>query len=234
MAHHGFESYWVEGEGVLSVSGDGREVRRSRRRRMVRRRRSGSARMGPKGTGKQLGEPNHRKLARAMTAGRGGFGNDPGRLHVPRPVRRPRPDVRQDDRRARREHPACAAAAGALAEPRPRLALRRRAGRPGVGEVLQRRRAPEDGQDRRRRAAAVPGARRVRPAARGRQRLEGEEAQGQHPRPAQRREPRRRPDAPGDDPLPQPGRRQPAERRCPPRRSSRRRATSSPATTSGC
>ena len=33
--------------------------------------------MGPKGTGKQLGEPNHRKLARAMTAGRGGFGNIP-------------------------------------------------------------------------------------------------------------------------------------------------------------
>ncbi len=77
MAHHGFESYWVEGEGVLSVSGDGREVP------AVAAATDGAAqafrfsRMGPKGTGKQLGEPNHRKLARAMTAGRGGFGNVP-------------------------------------------------------------------------------------------------------------------------------------------------------------
>ena len=77
MAHHGFESYWVEGEGVLSESGDGRHPP------AVAAAMDGAvpafrfSRMGPKGTGKQLGEPNHRKLARAMTAGRGGFGNVP-------------------------------------------------------------------------------------------------------------------------------------------------------------
>ena len=74
MAHHGFESYWVEGEGELSVSGDGRPVADVAAAPAVKFRFS---RMGPKGTGKQLGEPNHRKLARAMTAGRGGFGNVP-------------------------------------------------------------------------------------------------------------------------------------------------------------
>jgi hypothetical protein len=82
MAHHGFESYWVEGEGELSVAGDGREAPEVPAAAAV----AGTpaavppfrfSRMGPKGTGKQLGERNHRKLARAMTAGRGGFGNVP-------------------------------------------------------------------------------------------------------------------------------------------------------------
>ena len=46
-------------------------------------------------------------------------------------------------------------AAGPLPEPRSRLALRRRAGRPRVGEVLRgRRHPPEDGKDRGRRAAS--------------------------------------------------------------------------------
>jgi hypothetical protein len=82
MAHHGFESYWVEGEGELSVAGDGRDAPEVPAAAAV----AGTpaavppfrfSRMGPKGTGKQLGERNHRKLARAMTAGRGGFGNVP-------------------------------------------------------------------------------------------------------------------------------------------------------------
>ncbi len=52
------------------------------------------------------------------------------------------------ERHARRERLAGAAPAGALAEPRPRLALRRRAERSGLGEVLRGRRPPpEDGQD---------------------------------------------------------------------------------------
>ena len=82
MAHHGFESYWVEGEGELSVAGEGRDVSEVPAVAAV----AGTpaavppfrfSRMGPKGTGKQLGEPNNRKTARAMTAGRGGFGNIP-------------------------------------------------------------------------------------------------------------------------------------------------------------
>ena len=60
-----------------------------------------------------------------------------------------------------------AAPAGPLSEPRPRLALRERAERPGVGEVLRGGRvAPEDGLDGRgRRHSGEAG---VRPAARGR------------------------------------------------------------------
>ena len=84
MAHHGFESYWVEGEGELSVAGDGRPVPEVPAVAAGARATTAAAvpafrfsRLGPKGTGKQLGEPNHRKLARAMTAGRGGFGNIP-------------------------------------------------------------------------------------------------------------------------------------------------------------
>ena len=103
-----------------------------------------------------------------------------------------------------------ASAPGALAEPRPRLALRRRPAGPRVGQVLRvRRHAPEGRQDGRRRRH--PGQARLRPAAR--RRLErGRQAQGDHPRPSQRREPRRRADPRGDDPLPQSRARQPARR----------------------
>ena len=130
---------------------------------------------------------------------------DPGRLHVPRPVRRPRSHLRQDQRHARRERVARAAPAGAVAEPRPRLAVRCRAGRSGVGQVLRgRRAASEDGQDAGR--GRYSGEGRLRPTPRSG--LDGSaEAQGDHPGPAKRREPRGRPDAPGDDPLPQPRRR---------------------------
>ena len=77
MAQHGFESYWVEGEGVLSESGEGRQAPAIAANVDAAVPPFRFSRMGPKGTGKQLGEPNHRKLARAMTAGRGGFGNIP-------------------------------------------------------------------------------------------------------------------------------------------------------------
>ena len=61
----------------------------------------------------------------------------------------------------------------------------------------------------------------------------GGQAQGDHPRPAQRREPRGRPDPPRDGPLPQPRARHAAAPRCRRRRSSRPPASSSPSTTSG-
>ena len=71
--HHGFESYFVEGEGLLAEAGEGRPsavaagaVPRFR-----------FSRMGPSGRGRQLGEPNHRRIALAMTAGGGGFGRIP-------------------------------------------------------------------------------------------------------------------------------------------------------------
>jgi hypothetical protein len=78
--HHGFESYWIEGEGLLSEAGPGREAP------AIALAAAGPAsaqppfrfsRMGPKGQNKQLGEPVAKKLALLMTAGGGGFGNIP-------------------------------------------------------------------------------------------------------------------------------------------------------------
>jgi hypothetical protein len=78
VTHHGFESYFVEGEGLLTDAGEGRPVAVAAEATAA-----GVvppfrfSRMGPKGQGKQLGEPNHRRIARAMTSGGGGFGNVP-------------------------------------------------------------------------------------------------------------------------------------------------------------
>ena len=124
-------------------------------------------------------------------------------------------------RRSRRRD----AAAGALAQPRPRLALRRRPAGSRVGQVLRgRRHAPQGRQDGRRRTASRP-----RPAStcRAAPAPRAAEAQGDHPRPAQRREPRRRADPRRDDPLPQPRGRQPAGGGARRRSASRRRASSS-------
>jgi hypothetical protein len=78
VEHHGSESYFVLDEGLLTEAGEGRRpavaaaatadgaVPHFRFRRI-----------GPSGRGKQLGEVNSRRVARAMTAGGGGFGNVP-------------------------------------------------------------------------------------------------------------------------------------------------------------
>ena len=68
--------------------------------------------MGPKGVDHQLGEANRRKIGGRDDRGRRRLVADPGGLHLPRPVRRPRPDLRQDQRHARRERLAGAAPAG--------------------------------------------------------------------------------------------------------------------------
>ena len=152
MEQHGSESFFVIGEGLLGESGEGasRPLPSADARRSPRR--SASRGMGPKGTGKPARRAQSQEDRRADGGGRRRPGADPGRLHLPRAVHRPRPDVRQDDRHARRRNVSPAELLqGALAEPRPRLPLRRRPGRPGVGEVLRGRRpAPEDGQDARR------------------------------------------------------------------------------------
>jgi len=66
MAQHGSESYFVVGEGLLSDSGAGRAVATAAAAPPFR-----FSRMGPKGTGRQLGEPNRRKLGQLMTGGGG-------------------------------------------------------------------------------------------------------------------------------------------------------------------
>jgi hypothetical protein len=67
MERHGSESYFVIGEGLLGETLGGRP-----RTLSVEAEQAVPAfrfsRMGPKGTGKQLGEPNRRKIAAAMTA----------------------------------------------------------------------------------------------------------------------------------------------------------------------
>ena len=131
----------------------------------------------------------------------------PGRLHLSRPVRRPRPHLRQDPGRVRRPDLAGRARAGTLADARPRQPVRRRPARSRVVGVLRSGQDAAQGrQDDEDRQRHRPGRLRRTPRRHG---LGLGEAQGQDPRPPQRREPRRRPAPRRDDPLPQPGRRRP-------------------------
>ena len=98
MQKHGQESYFVIGEGLLTESGAGRATASAAKASPPFR----FSRMGPKGSGDQLGEANRKKIAALMAAGGGEVSHHPVRLHLPRPVHRPRPDVRQDERHARR------------------------------------------------------------------------------------------------------------------------------------
>lgn len=65
MERHGSESYFVIGEGLLGESLGGRRSALTAAGEAVPQFRF--SRMGPKGAGKQLGEPNRRKIAEAMT-----------------------------------------------------------------------------------------------------------------------------------------------------------------------
>ena len=78
MSAHGSESFFVLGEGLLGESGGGRTMTT-----FAATAQEGGAppfrfsRMGPRGAGKQLGDPNLKRLAHAMTAGGGGDGTMP-------------------------------------------------------------------------------------------------------------------------------------------------------------
>src|SRR4051794_28187276 len=65
VERHGSESYFVIGEGLLGESLGGRRLARTGAAAAVPQ--FHFSRLGPKGTGKQLGEPNRRKIAEAMT-----------------------------------------------------------------------------------------------------------------------------------------------------------------------
>jgi hypothetical protein len=78
VTHHGFESYFVEGEGLLAEAGEGRP------RTAVDDAATADSvppfrfsRMGPKGQGKQLTEAQAKVVARTMTVGGGGAGSIP-------------------------------------------------------------------------------------------------------------------------------------------------------------
>ena len=75
MHTHGSESYYVVGEGLLGESIGGREMGEAPP--IVARAAGGAppflfSRLGPKGTNKQLGEPNRKKIGAAMAVGSGG------------------------------------------------------------------------------------------------------------------------------------------------------------------
>jgi hypothetical protein len=70
MEHHGSESYFVIGEGLLGESIGGRTRTLARAVEAVTPPFRFS-RMGPNGTGRQLGEPNRRKIGNAMVVGGG-------------------------------------------------------------------------------------------------------------------------------------------------------------------
>ena len=67
MERHGSESYFVLGEGLLAETLEGRQATLSAAVEEAAPPFRFS-RMGPKGTDKQLGEPNRKKIAEAMTA----------------------------------------------------------------------------------------------------------------------------------------------------------------------
>ena len=162
METHGSESYYVLGEGLLT-----RERRRSRSHPRGVRGRGGAAvpllAHGPAGHGAAARRPG-RSSRTAMTAGGGGTGQIPaGYTYLGQFVDHDLTFDKTAVTLGQHVSPG-AAAAGALAEPRPRLALRRRPERPGVAAVLRRRPPPEDGQDRGDRPR--PGVRGPRPAAR--------------------------------------------------------------------
>jgi len=75
VAGHGSETYFVIGEGLLVESGEGRAAAPLATAAQAPAPPFRFTRMGPKGT--QLGEPNRKKIAGAMTAGGGGFGPIP-------------------------------------------------------------------------------------------------------------------------------------------------------------
>jgi hypothetical protein len=70
---HGSESYFVVGEGMLGESAGGRTLAIAARSTPPFR----FSRMGPKGTNRQLGEPNLKKVGNEMAAGGGGASQMP-------------------------------------------------------------------------------------------------------------------------------------------------------------
>jgi hypothetical protein len=77
MDRHGSESYWVEDEGLLTESAEGREVVETDIAGLEAAPPFRFSRMGPSGANRQLGESSRKKIANEMAAGGGGAGQIP-------------------------------------------------------------------------------------------------------------------------------------------------------------
>jgi hypothetical protein len=79
VGHHGSESYFVVGEGLLAEGGAGRQATMAPAVATTAQAAPPFrfSRMGPKGIGRQLGESNLRKIGSAMTAGGGAVSQTP-------------------------------------------------------------------------------------------------------------------------------------------------------------
>ena len=231
MEHHGSESYYVLGEGLLAESEGGRSHTLAAATEAATPPFRFS-RMGPNGVNRQLGLPNLRKIGAAMAQGGGPQAGIPsGFTYLGQFVDH---DLTFDK---------TAVSLGTLVAPAELLQARS----PSLDLDSLYGAGPTDPQSARFYEAdgehlqigttvpaeGVPAKPGLRPAARRRHHRRGEAA-GDHPRPAQRREPRRGADARRLHPLPQPRGRHPARlgARRPAVRA--RRARSSRATTSGC
>ena len=215
MERHGKETYFVVGEGVFAdepVEAADRAGAGGSRPSLAATTDAAApapfrfSRMGPKGTAP--GKPARVKLAVAMTAGGGGPSGVPsGYTYLGQFIDH---DLTSDRTKVLLGHNVSPAELLQARSPSLDLDSLYGAGpqQSGLGEVLLRRPPPQDGQDGRRRRDRCEG--RLRPAAsRDRVVAQGQARRGDPGLP-QRREPRRRADAPGVHPVPQPGRRQPA------------------------
>jgi len=71
VERHGFETYFVLGEGLVVEAGGGRErTLATAVEELIPPFRF--SRLGPKGTNRQLGDANRKKIGNAMAAGGGG------------------------------------------------------------------------------------------------------------------------------------------------------------------
>jgi hypothetical protein len=77
MERHGSETYFVLGEGLLDDGGNGRPSVATAAAVAATAPPFRFSRMGPRGVGKQLGDPNRKKVGNAMTVGGGGTSQVP-------------------------------------------------------------------------------------------------------------------------------------------------------------
>ena len=116
--------------------------------------RSTSPASAPREPGERRGHP---EAGRTRWSSAGAATGRPGGLHLPGPVRRPRPHDGPHRRDARRGRQPRRPPAGPLAAARPGLAVRRRPRQRGVREVLRGGRHPPQGRYDDRRPARRPG-----------------------------------------------------------------------------